>query len=65
MGRDGEGRLCAVFNRTLNTYTRYVYDASGRRVAKAQFSGPLPATNAVCAVPGTSRGFSGRNCNAK
>jgi RHS repeat-associated protein len=31
---DGDGRLCAVYDGLQGLYTRYVYDAAGRRVAK-------------------------------
>jgi len=31
---DGEGRICAVYNTISHTYTGYIYDAAGLRVAK-------------------------------
>jgi RHS repeat-associated protein len=55
---DSEGRLCAVQQPSVNGggLYRYIYDASGLRVAKATFTGTFPARNTVCpaAVPGTN-----------
>ena len=31
---DGEGRICAVYDRTFGGLTQYIYDAEGTRVAK-------------------------------
>jgi RHS repeat-associated protein len=45
---DGEGRLCAVKN-SVSSYTQYVYDASGTRVAKGtQISPTMPLS---CPAP--------------
>jgi RHS repeat-associated protein len=40
---DGEGRVCVVYNRTLQSYTGYVYDGLGNRVAKG-----TPASSLSC-----------------
>jgi RHS repeat-associated protein len=52
---DGEGRLCAVDAnyQVSSSYTQYVYDASGTRVAK----GSLTSWPTTCGAPG-SNGFS-------
>jgi RHS repeat-associated protein len=51
---DAEGRLCAVDANYSSTstasYTRYIYDASGARVAK----GSLSAWPSSCGAPGTN-----------
>ncbi|MDE3104685.1 MAG: hypothetical protein KGK08_05880 [Acidobacteriota bacterium] len=60
---DAEGRVCASYNPGTGSYSQYVYDADGNRVAKlsvvasgatlgcAQFSGQsLPANTAVVAT---------------
>ena len=49
---DGEGRLCAVKN-SNSSYTQYVYDAKGRRVAK----GALSAWPTSCNAPTAANGF--------
>jgi RHS repeat-associated protein len=55
---DSEGRLCAVLQPSYmgGGQFRYIYDASGLRVAKGTFTGSFPAKNTVCpaAVPGTN-----------
>jgi RHS repeat-associated protein len=55
---DSEGRLCAVLQPSYmgGVQYRYIYDASGLRVAKASFTGTFPAKNTVCAaaVPGSN-----------
>ncbi len=35
---DAEGRICSVYNPTLQSYTQYIYDAEGRRVGKGAAS---------------------------
>jgi RHS repeat-associated protein len=35
---DGEGRLCAVYNGLFGSYTQYIYDADGNRVAKGSIN---------------------------
>ena len=49
---DGEGRLCAV-NAGTGSYTEYVYDALGARVAK----GTLSVWPASCVAPTSANGF--------
>jgi len=55
---DSEGRICAVLQPSYmgGGQFRYIYDASGLRVAKGTFTGSFPAKNTVCpaAVPGTN-----------
>ena len=55
---DSEGRICAVLQPSYmgGAQFRYIYDASGLRVAKGTFTGSFPAKNTVCpaAVPGTN-----------
>lgn len=50
---DGEGRLCAVRNSNQSVY-QYVYDAEGRRTAKAT----LTAWPTSCLDPSSMQGFS-------
>jgi len=56
---DGEGRLCAVSQPSINggAQYQYLYDASGARVGKAAFTGSFPAINTTCAPPGAASGF--------
>jgi RHS repeat-associated protein len=35
---DGEGRICAMYDRTFGGMTQYIYDAEGTRVAKGTIS---------------------------
>jgi RHS repeat-associated protein len=55
---DSEGRICAVLQPSYmgGAQFRYIYDASGLRVAKGTFTGSFPAKNTVCPapVPGTN-----------
>jgi RHS repeat-associated protein len=44
-GYDGEGRLCTVYNKTLLTYTGYVYDGMGNRVASGTGMSSLSCNN--------------------
>jgi len=52
---DVEGRVCAVFG-SGPTYTQYVYDAEGRRVAKGSIPS-FPASGELCAAPTAANGF--------
>jgi RHS repeat-associated protein len=45
---DGEGRLCAVENTLVDSYTQYVYDAGGTRVAKGA------SASLTCGAPGSN-----------
>ena len=55
---DGEGRVCAVQDRTFGGMTQYIYDAEGTRVAK----GTITNWNAGCDT--TQNGFSLSNTYA-
>ena len=47
---DGEGRLCAVKN-SVSSFTQYVYDAEGARVAKGTMSAWPAGPGATCPAP--------------
>jgi RHS repeat-associated protein len=49
---DGEGRICAVYDRTFGGMTEYIYDAEGTRVAKGTIS------NWAAGCDTTQNGFS-------
>ncbi len=54
---DLDGRICAVTPVVGGTFTQYVYDAEGRRVAKGTLT-TFPIAGSACSAPTAANGFS-------